>query len=153
MVSLITAHRLSLTLCRLNSVTGRLQMCRYGMYGPYKQHYACFDCRKAFKRHPDSDLPDHVIRERPDDAVVPCPDCNQNMHCMGFDFEAPKKSDIKQWAKVALLYRHGFAYHSCGCCGPGYRPECLKEVETFIHESTSMSEAEKLLVKYGARAT
>lgn len=26
-------------------------MCRYAMYGPYKAHFACFVCRKAFK-HP-----------------------------------------------------------------------------------------------------
>jgi hypothetical protein len=22
-------------------------MCRYAQYGPYKRHFACFDCRKA----------------------------------------------------------------------------------------------------------
>ena len=131
---------------------GISKMCRYGLYGPYKQHYACFDCRKAFKRYPDSDLADHVIRERAEDAPVPCPDCKQPMHCMGYDFEAPKKSDVKQWAKVALLYENGFAYHSCGCCGPGYRPATLAEAETFIHESSSVSEAEQLLAKYNARA-
>src|SRR5918994_424939 len=27
-------------------------MCRYAMYGPYKSHFACFDCRKAFKQPP-----------------------------------------------------------------------------------------------------
>ena len=126
-------------------------MCRYGLFGPYKQHYACFECRKAFKRKPDSDLPDHLIRERGEDAPVPCPDCARPMNCMGFDFEAPKKSNAQQWAKVALLYRHGFAYHSCGCCGPGYRPATLKEAKTFIPESVSLSEAEQLLAKYEAR--
>lgn len=25
-------------------------MCRYAMCGPYKSHFACFDCRKAFKQ-------------------------------------------------------------------------------------------------------
>jgi hypothetical protein len=25
-------------------------MCRYAIRGPYKIHYACFDCRKAFKQ-------------------------------------------------------------------------------------------------------
>lgn len=25
-------------------------MCRYAMSGPYKRHYACFSCRKAFKQ-------------------------------------------------------------------------------------------------------
>ncbi len=66
-------------------------MCRYAMYGPYKQHYACFVCRKTFKRHQDCDLPDHIVRQRDDDASVPCPNCNAPMHCMGMDFKAPKK--------------------------------------------------------------
>lgn len=126
-------------------------MCRYGMSGPYKQHYACFKCRKAFKRRPDDDLPDHVTGQRDDNAPVPCPDCNQPMHNMGLDFEAPKKSDVKQWAKVELLYQHGFAFHSCGCCGPGYRPSTLSEAETFIHEATTLSEAERLLAEYKSR--
>lgn len=30
-------------------------MCRYGMSGPYKRHYACFVCRKAFKQAPIED--------------------------------------------------------------------------------------------------
>lgn len=30
-------------------------MCRYAMYGPYKPHFACFACRKAFKQSPISD--------------------------------------------------------------------------------------------------
>ncbi len=30
-------------------------MCRYAMYGPYKRHFACFKCRKAFKQPPVSD--------------------------------------------------------------------------------------------------
>ena len=27
-------------------------MCRYAMHGPYKRHFACFSCRKAFKQPP-----------------------------------------------------------------------------------------------------
>ena len=30
-------------------------MCRYAYSGPYKSHYACFACRKAFKQPPISD--------------------------------------------------------------------------------------------------
>jgi hypothetical protein len=33
-------------------------MCRYGMSGPYKRHYACFSCRKAFKQPPIEDYLD-----------------------------------------------------------------------------------------------
>ena len=127
-------------------------MCRYGIYGPYKQHYACFDCRKAFKQLPDCDLPDHVVQERAEDHTVKCPDCGSPMNSMGPDFKAPRKTDKKQWAKVALLFEHGFAYHSCGCCGPGYRPANIKEAEVFIHQSRSLSEAEQILKKFESRA-
>ncbi len=30
-------------------------MCRYAMSGPYKRHYVCFVCRKAFKQPPIED--------------------------------------------------------------------------------------------------
>lgn len=30
-------------------------MCRYAFAGPYKEHYVCFKCRKAFKQPPISD--------------------------------------------------------------------------------------------------
>jgi hypothetical protein len=30
-------------------------MCRYARYGPYKSHFACFHCRKAFKQPPIGD--------------------------------------------------------------------------------------------------
>lgn len=122
-------------------------MCRYGLSGPYKQHYACFDCRKAFKRQLESDLPEHA---RGDDEAR-CPECNQPMHAMGLDFKAPKKSAIKQWAKIKLLFDHGFAYHSCGCCGPGYRPETLSDAKVFIHESVSLTDAQQLLAQYAER--
>lgn len=30
-------------------------MCRYALSGPYKPHYVCFECRKAFKQPPIED--------------------------------------------------------------------------------------------------
>ena len=33
-------------------------MCRYGISGPYKCHYVCFACRKAFKQPPIEDYLD-----------------------------------------------------------------------------------------------
>ena len=35
-------------------------MCRYAQYGPYKDHFACFRCRKSFKRLPVSEWPKHL---------------------------------------------------------------------------------------------
>jgi hypothetical protein len=31
-------------------------MCRYAYSGPYKRHFVCFDCRKAFKQPPIDDF-------------------------------------------------------------------------------------------------
>ena len=85
----------------------------------YKPHYACFNCRKTFKRRLLSDLEskdDFQLRE------AKCPDCGQLMANMGKDFEAPKKSAIKAWEHFKLLYSVGITHHSCGCSGPGYIP-------------------------------
>lgn len=37
-------------------------MCRYAMSGPYKSHFACFSCRKAFKQPPIEDYLDSLGR-------------------------------------------------------------------------------------------
>ena len=69
------------------------------------------------------------------------------MHDMGLDFKAPRQDDVKQWTKVEILFRHGFTFHSCGCCGPGLRPAELREVEAFLADHLPRSEGEKLLRK------
>ncbi|WP_222841965.1 hypothetical protein [Cystobacter ferrugineus] len=122
-------------------------MCRYGIYGPYKQHYACFSCRKSFKwprdahRPPPSGTPDEVT----------CPQCGGPMACMGKDFQAPKQDDTRQWRKVEVLFQHGYAYHACGCDGPGYRPRTLSEVPAFLALRPPRSEGEALLRRTLAR--
>lgn len=110
-------------------------MCRYTMYGPYKQHYACFSCRKMFRK------------ERFNDNVIEhlCPQCRQPMENMGLDFKAPPNKDSEQWRVVKLLASHNIRYHSCGCSGPGYRPRRLKEVPGFLQSSTSLSPGQLLL--------
>ncbi len=50
-------------------------MCRYGEYGPYKEHYACFDCRKMFRSF------------RP----IPCPECGLSMKEMAEIFLLQRK--------------------------------------------------------------
>ena len=102
-------------------------MCRYAFSGPYRQPYACFDCRKVF--HATMEW-DKVERRTVD---FPCPECKQPMHSMGLDFKAPKQQDIRQWRKVKMLYDNGFTYRSCGC-GPGLRPKRLSEVKPFLEE-------------------
>jgi hypothetical protein len=107
-------------------------MCRYAM-SSYKPHYACFDCRKTFKRRFMAD----IQRGEDDKFEAKCPQCRELMANMGLDFESPKKTDIKKWEHIKSLYTVGITFHSCGCTGPGYIPndkahlmayfECLKE--------------------------
>lgn len=73
------------------------------------------------------------------------------MSDMGLDFKAPKSTDLKQWAKVKILFDNGFTFHSCGCCGPGFRPAELKEVHAFIEGQSTKSEGEALLEKIKQR--
>ncbi|MFD0713580.1 hypothetical protein [Paenibacillus sp. GCM10027626] len=117
-------------------------MCRYAMYGPYKDIYACFSCRKVYKQTSKFEL-DKMERDK---VCYSCPQCGKLMNDMGHDFKAPKQSDVKQWKKVEILYQKGFAYHSCGCNGPGYRPSRLNEVECFLTENRKFESAgERLL--------
>lgn len=95
-------------------------MCRYGEH-TYKQKYACFACRKMFRR---------PVAGR--SAV--CPECGLAMSMMGRDFKAPRQADVRQWRKVELLVRRGYAFDSCGCFGPGARPATLREVPAFLEE-------------------
>ena len=118
-------------------------MCRYAEH-TYKCHFACFQCRKMFRQPSNADLPEARRPAPGEQRVVPCPECHGAMQNMGLDFKAPRQSDVKQWKKVAILFRHGFAYHSCGC-GPGPRPAALRDVPAFLAEHRSQSAGEKLL--------
>ena len=53
---------------------------------------------------------------------------------MGMDFEAPKKSEIKKWEHLILLYSVGITFHSCGCSGPGYIPNTTERLITHFQE-------------------
>ena len=127
-------------------------VCRYAYAGPYKDRYACFACRKAFKRRKDDDFPARMraigaVGQR---AVVRCPDCGGAMHNMGMDFAAPRRSDVRQWRKVELLFAHGVAFGGCGC-GPGLRPVALREVGAFLEDTLARSEGERLLERFAGR--
>jgi hypothetical protein len=128
-------------------------MCRYAgcEYGPYKEHYACFACRKSFKQQSRWELPESRRPAPGEERVALCPQCRRSMAYMGMDFKAPPQTDVKQWEKVRALYAAGFAFDSCGCGGPGYRPKDLKEVADFIASNRKLSEGEELLKKIDAR--
>jgi len=81
----------------------------------YLHPYACFRCRKSFKR---------ASRTA---AVLPCPECGGPSIGLTRKFKPPKRSDVKQWIKIEALVRHGFLFWSLG---EPY-PETLHEVAPF----------------------
>ena len=85
----------------------------------HKQHFACFQCRKAFKRRwPCDYLPRGVLASRP----FPCPQCGQPMNDMGVDFKAPPRNALRQWLKVAVLYSFGILFDWDPVTGEGRGP-------------------------------
>lgn len=87
--------------------------CRYAVHS-YKQHWACFVCRKAFKYA-------QVVDQT-------CPQCGRKMIPMGLDFKAPPKNNLAQWRKVELLHLAGIHFSSSGWTGPGMRPKTLRDL-------------------------
>lgn len=101
-------------------------MCRYGFNNKYKPHYACFKCRKSFKRRLISDVYENSAELKQKEAK--CPECRSLMADMGLDFKAPKKSDIKAWNQLALLFEVGLTFHGCGCSSLEKIPKDKKEL-------------------------
>lgn len=122
-------------------------MCRYAEH-VYKMPFACFACRKVFKQPSYWDLSPAQRPAPGQPRTIPCPQCRRPMHAMGHDFRAPRQRDIAQWAKVAVLFRHGITYHSCGCNGPGPRPATLREVPAFLAEHLPQSPGARLLAQW-----
>jgi hypothetical protein len=96
----------------------------------YKSHYACFKCRKTFKRRLMFDI--NKDDKRPE-VLAKCPQCNELMANMGYDFAAPKMKAEKEWAHLKTLYSVGIAFHSCGCTGPGYIPADKQALKEYFH--------------------
>lgn len=118
-------------------------MCRYAQY-TYKEHYACFSCRKVYRQPMRHEMARPIGRE--DRRLVPCPQCGMAMTNIGKDFKAPRQADVKQWQKVQELFASGYSFGSCGCSGPGPRPTTLREVGTFLAEQRRLqAESERLL--------
>jgi DNA-directed RNA polymerase subunit RPC12/RpoP len=101
-------------------------MCRYAM-GNYKRRYACFACRKSFKRRNPGDVGHHG-----EDRPARCPECGLLMADIGRDFQAPKRGDERGWAVAAALFSVGATFHSCGCSGPGYRPRDPQALRAYL---------------------
>ncbi|WP_231970233.1 hypothetical protein [Tenacibaculum jejuense] len=102
----------------------------------YKSHYACFNCRKTFKRRLLSDI-NGGYNKNEKESPAKCPECNSLMANMGLDFESPKKTDIARWKHLATLYKVGITFHSCGCSGPGYIPNDSNALLTYFEKIKS----------------
>jgi len=90
--------------------------------GPeYLIPFACFVCRKSFKKP----VPDGEYEHS-------CSECDSPMYEMGRNFSAPKKEDHKQWRKVQLLYAHGFRFVGSGNHNGPNIPKTLADVELFL---------------------
>ena len=69
-------------------------------------HYACLECRVSFKK-PRTDM----IGEA-ETADFPCPNCKNRLQYMGRSFQAPRRTAVAQWRKVALLIQRGYRFDS-----------------------------------------
>jgi len=74
---------------------GAKAMCRYAFYGPYQSHYACFDCRKAFKRANEEEWPAHLQPGDGEQVPAPCPQCGKPMADLGLEFKPPPRKDMR----------------------------------------------------------
>ena len=70
---------------------------------------------------------------------------------MGLDFKPPPIEDVEHWQVVAFLFDQGFAFHSCGCGGPGFRPSRWAEVPAFLESHRCRSAGELLAAHFAAR--
>ncbi len=68
----------------------------------YKQHFACFACRKAFKAGNEFVYDGAGGYAR---RVVACPDCGEPMRAMGLLFRAPRRRAVKAWRRLEELAR------------------------------------------------
>jgi DNA-directed RNA polymerase subunit RPC12/RpoP len=96
----------------------------------YKMSFACFDCRKSFKREVDIY---NVTLE------LTCPECGNTSYNFGRHFKPPKKSDKEQWNKVRYLKEHGFWFQKI-------RPD-ENSVDSIPYPDT-LDEAKEFVNKY-----
>jgi hypothetical protein len=85
--------------------------------------FACFQCRKSFKRPQFSACHDsymtsdqlagqiHEVARFEADRDYKCPDCGGEAYFMGQDFKAPKRSDLKAWASAQAFITSGKIYY------------------------------------------
>jgi hypothetical protein len=100
---------------------------------PVNQKWACFHCRKSFKKPYSSTLDFYV-----------CPDCKQPMTMMGTAFRAPKIGDLEQWKKAEELVKNGFFFYP----NAGARPKRLADLPKFLASKRQLSPGQQLLERF-----
>lgn len=86
--------------------------------------YACFRCRKNFKKPFVAD------------QDYKCPQCSEPLAHMGRSFKAPRQTETKQWEKARRLWAAGYRFHTNTRRQhvPPY-PEKLSDVDAWIEEN------------------
>jgi DNA-directed RNA polymerase subunit RPC12/RpoP len=91
------------------------------LYHPLQ--YACFKCRKSFKRPRFSGITGHYMtseqqlgqlqdaKDFEENRQYKCPNCGGVAYFTGQDFKAPKRSDKKAWQQVQLFIASGKVYY------------------------------------------
>ena len=130
-------------------------MCRYAFH-TYRDHFACFRCRKAFKQWQwESGRETYWktgSRLRYAPRVFTCPECSDTMVNMGLDFRAPKKDEREAWQILEALYAQGYTFGNCGC-GSGYSPpDRLRDVPKWLAARQRGSVGNMLLNRFRAKA-
>jgi hypothetical protein len=95
----------------------------------YLHPYACFSCRRSFKRPYERGIENR-----------PCPHCGAQAVALNRKFKAPRRDDLDQWRKVEFLVHHGFRFQSLSD-GEGHfiaYPETLNEAMEFVRRYGSM---------------
>jgi len=95
--------------------------------------YACFACRRSFKRV----VPASFFDQSP---VLTCPGCGGRAVGLSPKFKPPRRDDLEQWRKVRALVAGG-----CFFWGGRY-PERLSEVPAFLQQQKP--HIEDLMTRY-----
>jgi hypothetical protein len=81
--------------------------------------YACFQCRKSFKRPQFSGATNRFMTSAQQAAQrreagqfeknreYKCPECGGSAHYMGIDFKAPPRTDLRAWRQAEAFIASG----------------------------------------------
>jgi len=99
----------------------------------YKQHYACFSCRKAFKKTNLMEVPKQHVHIDENGRIVYCPQCGERMPDVGLDFKPPKKDDAEDWkeAKAKISDTLDYAIRNSNLVNVQSRRKLKKFVEEY----------------------